>query len=337
MASIRKRTNSNGDIKYTAQVRLKGHPPEVASFSRLTDAKRWAQSIEAAIREGRHFKTSVAKQKTLGNTIDRYFQDVLSHRKNPVNQITYLKWWKQKIGDYALSDISASIIVEARDILVGSKNRYGREVGTTTANRYLQALGHVLNVAMNEWEWINENPVSRIKKFKEGRGRVRFLSDDEREALLKACQNSKNPYLYIIVILALSTGARKEEIIGLEWSEVHLERQLIILEETKNGERRSLPLKGHALSLMQQHMRKRIVGCKYVFPSLKFMKDQKTGKILYQPIDIRTAWENAIIAANIKDFRYHDLRHSAASYLAMNGASMMEIADILGHKTLQMV
>ncbi len=88
----------------------------------------------------------------------------------------------------------------------------------------MQALGHVLNVAMNEWEWINQNPVSRIKKYKEGRGRVRFLTDEEREALLKACQESDNTHLYKIVVLALSTGARKMEIVGLKWSDVDFER-----------------------------------------------------------------------------------------------------------------
>jgi hypothetical protein len=97
MASIKKRINSDGVTKYSVQVRLKGHPAETATFERLTDAKRWVQSTEAAIREGRHFKTSVAKQKTISDTIDRYFEDVLSHRKNPVNQITYLNWWKNRL------------------------------------------------------------------------------------------------------------------------------------------------------------------------------------------------------------------------------------------------
>lgn len=337
MASIRKRTNSQGEVKYSVQVRLKGHPAQTASFARLTDAKKWAQSTEAAIREGRHFKTTVAKQKTLCDTIERYFKDVLSHRKNPVNQITYLNWWKDRLGDYALADVSSALIVEKRNELVGSVNAFGRKVGTTTANRYLQALGHVLNVAMNEWEWINQNPVSRIKKYKEGRGRVRFLSDEERDALLISCQKSDNPHLYKIVVLALSTGARKMEIIGLEWSEVDFDRGVIVLDETKNGERRVLPLQGLALNLMRQHAKVRMLGCPYVFPSTKITKDSVTGKIIYQPIDIRTAWENAIINAKIEDFRFHDLRHSAASYLAMNGASLAEIAEVLGHKTLQMV
>ena len=337
MASIKKRITSNGDVKYSVQVRLKGHPAETATFDRLTDARKWVQITEAAIREGRHFKTTVAKQKTLADAIDRYFKEVLSHRKNPVNQITYLEWWKSQLGGYVMADISSALIVEARNKLVGSKNRYGRAVGTTTANRYSQALGHVLNVAMNEWEWINENPVSRIKKYKEGRGRVRFLSDEERQSLLVACQKSDNPYLYIIVVLALSTGARKMEIVGLEWSEVDFKRGAIVLEETKNGDRRVLPLQGLALQLMKEHFKSRIVGCPYVFPSHKIINENRTSIPVFQPIDIRTAWENALTNAKIKDFRFHDLRHSAASYLAMNGASLTEIAEILGHKTLQMV
>lgn len=337
MASIRKRTNSQGELRYSVQVRLKGHPAETASFERLTDAKRWAQSTEAAIREGRHFKTSVAKQKTLGDAIDRYFKEVLSHRKNPVNQVTYLNWWKGQLGSYALADMSSALIVEARSKLVGSKNKFDRKVGTTTANRYLQSLGHVLNITMNEWEWINENPVSRIRNFKESRGRVRFLSDEERNSLLLACKDSENPYLYMITVLALSTGARKMEIVGLEWSEVDFDRSVITLQETKNGERRVLPLQGLALKLMKEHALNRALGCPYAFPSEKLGKDTKTGRFLYQPIDIRTAWENALIKAKIEDFRFHDLRHSAASYLAMNGATLSEIADVLGHKTLQMV
>lgn len=337
MAAIRQRTNAKGKTTYHVQVRLKGHPAETATFDRLTDAKLWAQSIEASIREGRYFKTAIAKQKTVGEAIDRYFNEVLTYRKNPVNEMIYLNWWKDKLGDYTLANISAGLVVETRNGLVGSENRFKRKVGTTTANRYLQAFGHVLNVAMNEWEWINQNPVSRIKKYKEGRGRVRFLSDEERDALLKACQTSNNPHLYKIVILALSTGARKMEIVGMKWCDVHFDRGVIVLHETKNGERRLLPLKGLALKLMQEHSKQKKAGCDYVFPSDKVMKDKVTGQTLYQPIDIRTAWINALTKAGIQDFRFHDLRHSAASYLAMGGASLAEIAEVLGHKTLQMV
>jgi len=337
MASIEKRTTDQGKTTYRVKIRLKGHPVETASFDRLTDAKKWAQHTEAAIREGRHFKTSDSKKYTLEDTIERYFKEVLALKKtNTANQEHYLKWWKAELGAYRLFDLTPSMIVKHRNGLVGTKNKYGREISATTANRYTQALGHVFTVAMNEWEWVDSNPVRKISKYKESRGRVRFLSDNERQSLLSACKDSDNPYLYLVVVLALSTGARKMEVLGLQWQDIDFDRQLIILNETKNDERRVLPLQGYAFELMKEHKKQAIENCNYVFPSKK-VKKSKSGNFIYQPIDIRTAWENALIKANVKDFRFHDLRHSAASYLAMNGASLAEIAEVLGHKTLQMV
>lgn len=337
MANIQKRVSKNGDVSYRVQVRLKGHPTETATFARKTDALLWAQQTEADIRRGRYFKTSEAKKRTMAEAIERYFKEVLAHRENPVNQIIYLKWWKQAIGVYTLADVTPALIVEHRNALVGSKNKYGRMVGTSTANRYTQALGHVFTVAIKEWGWVSDNPVSNITKFRESKNRIRFLSDEERESLLVACRQNKNSHLYKIVVLALSTGARKMEIIGLKWQDIDFERGQIVLHKTKNKERRVIPLQGFALKLMKEHAKVVQLGCDYVFPSRKTIKDPATGKIMYQPIDIRTAWENTLEKAGIKDFVFHDLRHSAASYLAMNGASLTEIADVLGHKTLQMV
>lgn len=336
MASIQKRTSQEGEVSYRVQVRLKGHPTETASFKRLTDARAWAQNTESAIREGRHFKTSVSKKHTMAEAIDKYTKENLAHRKNPVNQKTYLAYWRDTLGDYTMADITSALIVKHRNELVGKENKYGRKIGTATANRYTQALGHVLTIAVKEWEWISQSPMVKITKYKEAKGRVRFLSDEERTSLLQACKESDNSHLFKAVVLALSTGARKMEILGLKWSDIDFPRGQIVLYETKNGERRVIPLQGLAMVLMREHEKSKIDGCPYVFPSAK-AKKAKDGTLIYQPIDIRTAWENALIRAKINDFRFHDLRHSAASYLAMNGASLAEIAEVLGHKTLQMV
>lgn len=328
MANIEKRINKDGNSSYRARVRLKGHPVQTATFQRLTDAKIWVQQTEAAIREGRYFKTAKAKKHTMGDLLDKYTREILDLRPDDTaNQRHYLKYWKDKLGDYILADVTPGMITDYRNQLIGTKNRYGREIGPTTANRYTTALGHVFTVALNQWEWIDQNPVRKISKLKEPRGRVRFLSDKEREKLLATCKESGNPYLYMVVILALSTGARKNELLRIRWPDVDLMRGMITLHETKNGERRSLPVRGFALKLLQQHAENRPTHSEYVFPST--IKDQ--------PIDIRTAWENAMETAKLEDFRFHDLRHSAASYLAMNGASIAEIAEVLGHKTLQMV
>lgn len=336
MASIRKSINAKGETRYYVQVRLKGHPAETAAFERLSDAKKWIQDTESAIRDGRHFKTSAAKRKTLADAIDRYSKEVLPEKKNAKNIEAYLRYWRKTLGAYTLFDITPALIVEHRNNLTTTTNRFGHTIGKATANRYVQALGHLLNVAMKQWEWINQNPVSRIIKFKEPRGRSRFLSDEERDAVLSACKESKNPYLYMIVVLALSTGARREEIAGLTWSEIDLRKGKIVLDETKNGEMRAIPLQSYALQLIKEHAKSKIKGCPYLFPSAKVTKN-KDGELIYQSIDIRTAWENALLRSGIKDFRFHDLRHSAASYLAMNGATLPELAEVLGHKTLQMV
>jgi integrase len=328
MATIEKRQNEDGLISFRVKVRLKGHPTETSTFERLTDARRWVQATEAAIREGRSFRSSKAKKYIFRELANKYEKEILAlSGKETDNQSLYIKYWKDKLGDYVLADVTPSLIADHRNNLLGMKNKYKRTIGASTANRYTTALGHIFTVAVKQWEWLESNPVHRVKKLNEPRGRVRFLSDEERDALLNACQDSENSQLHIITVLALSTAARKDEILSLKWQDVSLERNLITLHETKNGERRALPLQGYAKQLMIEHSKVRRLDCDYVFPS----KKKK------QPIDIRTAWENAVKKAELEDFRFHDLRHSAASYLAMNGATLAEIAEVLGHKTLQMV
>ena len=176
---------------------------------------------------------------------------------------------------------------------------------------------------------MEDSPMRKVTKPREPRGRVRFLSDEERIRLLESCKESSSPYLYPVVVLALSTGMRSGEIMGLTWDNVDLNRGRAILHETKNGERRAVALKGHALELLKELGKVRRIDSNLLFPA----KETKTTK----PIDLRKPWEAAVQKTELHDFRFHDLRHSAASYLAMNGASLAEIAEVLGHKTLQMV
>jgi integrase len=128
------------------------------------------------------------------------------------------------------------------------------------------------------------------------------------------------------VVLALSTGARRNEILTLKWDNIDFKRQVITLEETKNGERRLLPLQGYAFDLIFELFKNRSVFSDYLFP----------GEAHHKPVDITKSWNRALKYARIDDFRFHDLRHSAASYLAMDGGSITDIAEVLGHKTLQM-
>ena len=335
MANIEKRTSDSGDSSYRVKVRLKGYPTQSATFERLTDAKKWAGATESAIREGRHFKTTEAKRHTLSEMVDRYLRDVMPTKKSSsrAGQERQLRWWKDQIGSHALADVTPALIIQHRDKLAteptkpkksGQEPRYR---SPSTVVRYLAALSHVFTVAMKEWQWIDDNPMRKVSKPKEPRGRVRFLSDDERERLLKSCRESSNADLYLAVVLALSTGARSTEMMSMRWPQVDMGRKMITLHETKNGEIRALPLVGHAFELMQERAKVRRIDTDLVFP----------GKASLKPIDLRAPWEAALEKAKITNFRFHDLRHTCASYLAMNGATLADIAEVLGHKTLQMV
>jgi integrase len=222
----------------------------------------------------------------------------------------------------------------------------------------MAALSHAFTIAVNEWGWLDDTPMRKVKKPAVPRGRVRFLSEDstapdgsvikgERTRLLKACEESDNSYLYTVVVLALSTGMRQGEIMGLTWENVDLHQCRATLYETKNGEIRVIPLSGKALELLKTHAKVRRLellkthakvrrlDTDLLFPGKPFYDENR--KKQYKPMDLRAPWEKALKKAGIEDFRFHDLRHSAASYLAMNGASLAEIAEVLGHKTLQMV
>ncbi len=328
MASIKERKDKDGKTRYYVQIRLKGYEPQCASFARITDARKWIQETEVNIREGRHFKTSEAKKHTLAEMIDRYIENVLPTKKKCMQrQGMQLLWWKEQIGYKLLSDVSSSLIAEQRDKLLKGTTVRGKLRSPSTVVRYLAVLSHAFTVAMKEWGWVEDSPMRKVTKPREPRGRVRFLLEDERKNLLEACKASSNPFLYTAVVVALSTGMRQAELMNLRWSDVDLKKGRIILEETKNGERRAIPVAGLALQLLKELDLKRNVVTALLFPG----KDPK------HPMDLRFSWERALEEAGIKDFRWHDLRHSTASYLAMNQASIASIAEILGHKTLQMV
>lgn len=328
MATIEIRRAQDGTPTFRAKVRLKGFSPEHATFTRKTDAVRWAQSTEAAMREGRYFRTTEAKRRTLAQLLDRYAEEVVPMRpRNACNTRCHVAYWRQKIGHLALADAAPSVIVEQRNALLKGITRRGKPRSHATVVRYLATLSHAFNIAVKDWQWATDNPVAKITKPREARGRERFLSDAERLRLLEACRASASRHLYTVVVLAISTGMRRGEIMNIRWHDVDLTRHAITLRQTKNDTSRSVPLTGLAYQLVTTMAR----------------LDHKANDLLFAredgraPVELSKAWNTALERAAIVDFRFHDLRHTAASYLAMNGATTMEIAAVLGHKTLQMV
>lgn len=347
MAVIEKRRTKDGKIQYRVKIRLKGFPSQTSTHERIADAKRWAQDVESAIRDGRHFKTTEAKKHTLGELVDRYIRDVLPHKeKSKKKQTAQLLWWKEQIGSHLLSDVTPALIGEKRDELFRGITYRKTQRSAATVVRYLSALSHAFTVAVNEWGWLEDSPMRKVAKLKESRGRVRFLDENERERLLQECRESSNPHLYPAVLIAISTGMRYGEIINLTWSDVDLARKRITLQETKNGERRAIPIAGQALDKLVQLEKIRRIDTNLLFPKVRkggssndVLQKASLDKVqkVQKPAQLRTAWIAALKKSEIEDFRFHDLRHCAASYFAMSGASLAEIADILGHKTLAMV
>jgi len=335
MATIQERTDGDGRMHYRVQIRLKGHAPVSATFDRRTDAKEWAQQTEAEIKAGRYFKTVEAKKHTVADMIDRYVRDVLPAKRRTTReaQAPQYRWWRERIGELLLSDVTPALVAGARDELASGTTRYGVRRSPSTVTRYMAALSHAYTMAVKEWGWVDDTPMRRVSKPKEPKGRVRFLSDDERTRVLEACRQSRDPYLSCVVLLAISTGMRRGEIMNLTWDRVDFDRRRLALlpEDTKNGTARALPLAGPALEELRALSRVRRIDTNLVFPT------RILGSAQPRPISVRAAWESALKHAGIEDFRFHDLRHTAASYLAMNGATLAEIAEILGHKTLAMV
>jgi integrase len=195
MATIERRNSKDGQTTYRVKVRRKGSTQQTATFAKLSEARKWAQVIEGAALEGRHFTTAAAKRHTLADLIDRYVRDVLPHKGTSIayHRTQQLRWWQAHLGYCVLADLTPALIAAHRDLL----SREHR--ANSTVNTYLAALSHALTVAVKEWGWLDDSPMRKVTKLKAPRGRVRFLSPEERTRLLAACKVSKNRSLYSAV------------------------------------------------------------------------------------------------------------------------------------------
>ena len=345
MASIKRTKKSNSKVSYTVRIRKMGYPEKTASFPTKREAEDWANKVESEIREGRYFDKAEAKKHSVEDMLKRYELEVMPTKaySTMISQKPHVAYWKDEIGNLSLADVTPALLSEHKGKLLHTKTKRGDQRSAATVNRYMALLSHALSIATKEWQWLTDNPAANVSSMKENNERVRFLSEDEeqddgtvikgeRTLLLEACRASDNKALYPAVVLALSTGARRMETMGLEWSDIDLKRGMVTLHRTKNKERRTLYLTGHALELVKEMRKVRRIDSNLLFPARA-----KQGQKVTRPVDLKRSFATALKKAKIEDFRWHDLRHSAASYLAMNGASLAEIAEILGHKTLQMV
>jgi integrase len=336
MPTIRERAKADGTRIFHVQVRMAGFPARTASVPTRRQAERWAKTIEADMIEGKHFRSAEARRRTVAEAIDRYVAEELPKKRAGDMHRHNLPWWKKNIGHLKLADVTPPILVECRgklqhetftrakpeskrSLVKGRQaQRFARK--PSTVNRYLACLSHVLTVARKEWHWISHNPFDGVGKFKEGKGSVRFLSDEERERLL--AETVKDPQLHTFTVLALSTASRAGELWNLKWSDVDLKDGRLLLRETKNAEPRTAWVGGEALRLLAEHGKVRRLDDDRVFVSV-------TGKQYRYDKPFSAACE----AAGVKEFTFHGLRHSSATYLAREGATEQQLKAIGGWKS----
>lgn len=327
MGTIREYLKEDGSISYHAEVRLRGHPSQRETFRTRSQAKKWIQDTESAIRDGRHFKTTEAKRHTVGELIDRFISQWLpKNPKGQAKQTALLTWWKNRLGHLVLADLTSNIIAESRDALLAENTVRKKLRSPSTVNRYLASLSRALSVAVKEWGWIDDTPMRKVSKPKEPPPRDRYLSIEEKSRFLSACQKSDNPFLYDLACLAILTGMRFSEAAKLKYEDIDFTHRSIMLRETKNGDHRVLPLTKTVEEVIKNSSSYKAGGTGMIFKSER--SNNRKGVV-----SVRHAFQKVLAETNIKNFRWHDLRRTAGSYLAMAGATQGELMEILGHRS----
>ncbi|MEO5344103.1 MAG: site-specific integrase [Gammaproteobacteria bacterium SHHR-1] len=292
-----------------------------------TDRKE-AEALEAK------WKLEAYNAKQWGEEPERSFEELMlaylnatGRTRRPKSQeavLMHIKRLKETFAGVIMNRLQPALIsqhIQARQV-AGRSN--------ATINRELEVLSAAITWANREG-WRLPNPVSN-RMLKEPEGRVRWITRAEAAALLKAAEaEPKAPHLAPLILLALHTGMRRGEMLGLEWTRVDLHRNLVYLDavHTKAGKRRSVPLNVLARSALLQQARFRSEHC----PDSRWVFCKAEGK---QVGDVKRSFATACKRADILDFRFHDLRHTCAAWLVQAGVPLTEVRDVLGHSTIQM-
>lgn len=273
---------------------------------------------------------------TIGALIDAYMADYAGRDTSRTQRLAY---WRGLFGHVALAQLGDDEVFAALEDLAARRGKFfagrdadgakilkakARSLSPATINRYQAALSALLTwaqkrrIAPKGWQ----NPCRHVELRAENNERVRFLSDAERAALLEACQRATWPRLYLLVLMALTTGARRGELESMRWSDIDLARAEATVHVTKNSDKKVLPL---VPAVVEQLRRFQGPPGALLFPSTR------RPDVAF---NFTKAWEEALRVAKVRNFRFHDLRHSCASALAQSGATLLEIADVLGHRQL---
>ena len=310
MATIRKLRG-----RWQAQVRRKGIAPRAKSFDTKAEAEKWARTLEGEFdRAGFFSDTRKAEAMTLGALMARYRDEITPSKRSAESERYRIDaLLKRDICHRTLAMLSSHDLARYRDERL-------KTVGPATVVRELNTISHAIDTARREWDiYLSANPSKLVKRPAQPRGRQRRLTDGEETRLLDAADAGRNPWMRPIVIIALETGMRRGEIVGLTWENVDLDKRVVFLPMTKNGESRTVPLSSRALATLTALER---VGPR-VFPV--------TESAVFQ------AWEHLRVRAGSPGLQFHDLRHEAVTRLFEKGLNVVEVSTISGHKELRML
>jgi len=309
MASIQKIVNKKS-ISYRVYIRRKGLPNITKTFLTKKQASLFALKLEDSSKNYQAYSSKLS----FNELVESYLSNAYLGTK-PQMQRSRLKHWLEILGDKSIMDINRS------DVEFGL-NRLPDELSNATINKYKKLVSVVFNYGIRELGLL-DNPTRYIRSLPEKKGRTRYLSDNERERLFKACKASKWNKLYLLVLMAITTGARRGELLSLRWNSLDIDKQTAYVLTSKNGEPKVLPLTQSVIKELQRFSLND--------GSLIFTSEIKTDR----PYIFFKQWKRVREEAELIDFRFHDLRHTTASYLAQNGATLLEIADVLGHKQIE--
>lgn len=291
---------------------------ESSHSTKFRDAETLLIQRKQAIKEGKQPETI----KRIGNhsfkeLAEKYHAWIEGRQKSAKVKGYIIGQLQAIFGSLPLRRFNPFIIEQLQSDLMSKGLR------NSSCNKVLNVLKHMFTKAV-EWDMVEEEVLKRIRKvklLKDDSKRLRYLSIEEIQSLLKACDDHLRP----IVITALNTGMRKGEILSLKWENIDLKHGFILLDKTKNDERREIPINSTLKAVLQSLQRR--LDTPYVF------YDPKTGKP-YR--DIKRSFNTALRKAGIRDFHFHDLRHTFASHLVMSGVDLTTVSKLLGHKSLTM-
>ncbi|MGB7912343.1 MAG: site-specific integrase [Desulfobaccales bacterium] len=329
MAKIRKRSNQKGtgwQIDY--------YDPQgkrvMKVFTLKADAEAYLAKVQVAKREGRYhdvFDVKKESQTTFNELAALYVENFGTQRAFKTSKQYLLNGVQDHFGGRSLSEITYLDLETYRNRrkatpVIGNKPRTDASV-----NREMALISHMLNKAV-EWGLLENSPFKKGKRLmlKENNQRLRFLTESEIEALLKACDDlgTYSPHLRPIVEMALLTGMRRGELLGLKWEQIR--NGFIYLTETKSGKARQIPINDRLADVLREMRR----GNQLKFPYL--FCDSQGRRFL----EVKRSFASACRRSGIEDFHFHDLRHTFASRLVMRGASLKAVQELLGHADMKM-